>query len=359
MNFTPIILMCSILIVVAVLLVVADHFLGGKKDSKITINNELVVPVSGDGILLGCLAEKKIFIPSACGGKATCGHCKVTVLKGGGNVLPTEAVLLNAQEKQSGVRLACQVKVRDDIEISIPEHLLNVQEFTAKVVGLHDLTSDIIFLKLKLESPDTISFKPGQYVQIKVPGIEVFRAYSVASEPNQSDSIEFTIRLVPKGICSTYVHKALEIGDRVTFTGPYGDFFLQEDSDKNIIGIAGGCGMAPIRSIVHYLKEKNMPRNMIYFFGARSKKDLFYTEDFKKIEAEYPNFRYIPALSEPKPEDNWLGETGFIHQSVEKYIESAANSEAYLCGPPPMIDAAVKVLIQKGIKKENIYFDKF
>lgn len=359
MNIMPIVIMNLILVAIAALLAVADYFLANHKERKILINNKISLPVSGDGTLLNCLSENRIFIPSACGGKGTCGHCKVQVFSGGGDILTTEKVFLTNQEKDRGIRLACQVKVKENMEINIPGQLLNVQEYTGKVVELYDLTHDIKFIKVKLISPENISFKPGQYIQIKVPGEEVFRAYSIASPPSQDKSLDFIIRLVPKGLCTTYIHKALEVGDKIEFTGPYGDFFLQEDTDKDIICIARSTGMAPMRSILYHLKERNMPRKVIYFFGASYKEDLFMLDEFYEMAKQYPNFRFVSAISRPKQEDNWTGELGRITEVVERYIDSAENCEAYLCGPAVMLNEATRVLRKKGIGESNIYYDEF
>ncbi len=359
MNLLPVYVMGSLLVGITTILAVADYFLSSHKIKQIKINDQQIIPLTDEKSLLDALSEEQLFIPSACGGKGTCGHCKVQVVSGGGDVLPTEEVHLSRGEKKEGFRLACQLKVKDDIAITIPEELMNVEEYTAEVVKLEELTHNIKHLKLKLLHPETISFKPGQYVQIMVPGFEEYRAYSVASSPGQKDAIEFTIRLIPGGLCTTFVHKALEIGDIVKFTGPYGDFYLQEETDHEIVCIAGGAGMAPIRSIVHYLKEKGMPRKVRYYFGARAVKDLFFEEELHSIEQEFPNFKYYTALSDPDPDDQWEGDLGFITESVQKYEASLENAEAYLCGPPPMLDAAFKVLVSKGMKEENILFDKF
>ncbi len=351
--------MNAILVVIAILLVIAEKFLVTYGECKIIINKEKALAVEGGNNLLSYFVESKIFIPSACGGKATCGYCKVKVLSGAGHILPTEEVYVSKQERLSGIRLSCQVKVKNDIEIYIPEELLLAQELKTTILSIEDLTHDIKHIVLRLDEPKTIRFKPGQYVQFKVPGTDEFRAYSIASSPSQDGKIELIIRLVPGGLCSTYIHEVLDVNDGITITGPYGEFFLREDSNKDIVCIGGGCGMAPIRSIVYHLKEKNMPRKIMYFFGARRTIDLFYTEELHEIQRQFPNFRYIPALSEPKPEDKWEGETGLITQVVERYVENGANMEAYLCGPPPMIDASLKVLTKKGIPLENIYYDKF
>ncbi len=354
-----ILLMDMILVIIAILLALADYLLVSYGECKITINGEKILKTQGGANLLNYFTEHRIFIPSACGGKATCGHCKVKVLSGAGNILPTEEVFLTQDEKKQGMRLACQVKIKQDLELFIPEYLLKTDEFVAETIDIRDLTYDIKSIRFKIMDAKKIEFKPGQYIQLKIPGTDEYRAYSIASSPLKGDEVELIIRLVPGGLCSTYVHKVLAKSDKVTFTGPFGDFYLHEDSQKDIVAIGGGCGMAPIRSILYYLANQGMPRKFIYFFGARAKKDLFFTEELRKLENEFSNFIYIPALSEPNHTDKWEGEVGLITKVAEKHVKSGNEKEAYLCGPPPMIDAALKVLPEKGINAENIYFDKF
>lgn len=355
----PILLMNGILVVIAILLVIAEKLLVTYGECKITINKEKILTVEGGNSLLSYFSESKIFIPSACGGKATCGYCKVEVLSGGGHILPTEEVFIPKKDRLRGTRLACQVKVKNDIEVLISPDLLYAQEFKVTVVKIEDLTHDIKHVVFRLDDPAAINFKPGQYVQFKVPETDEFRAYSIASAPSKKNEIELIVRLISGGLCSTYIHEVLDVKDRITLTGPFGDFYLREDNDRDIVCIGGGCGMAPIRSILFHLKEKNMPRKVMYFFGARRRKDLFYTEELKELERQYPNFKYIPALSEPKPEDQWEGETGLITQAVERHLKTGKHTEAYLCGPPPMIDASIKVLTARGVEEVYIYYDKF
>lgn len=351
--------MNAILVVIAIALVVAEKFLVTYGECRITINKEKLLTVMGGNTLLNYFAESKIFVPSACGGKSTCGYCKIEVLSGGGHILPTEEVFIPRQDRIKGVRLACQVKVKNDIDVLISPDLLEAKELKVTVLKIEDITEDIKYVTLRLDDPASIKFKPGQYVQFKIPDTDEFRAYSVASSPSETNILELVVRLVPGGLCSTYIHEALDLYDQIILTGPFGDFYLREDSQREIVCIGGGCGMAPIRSILLYLKEKGMPRKIMYFFGARSKEDLFFTEELTDLEREFPNFKYIPALSEPKPRDNWTGETGLITQVVERMMPEGAHQEAYLCGPPPMIDASIKVLTQKGLKEVYIYYDKF
>ncbi len=356
--FIPLIIV-GILLTITLLLIGANILLGGNKMKTVTINKDKALPVKDTDTLLNILSNNKIFIPSACGGKATCGFCKVQVIKGGGDVKPMEEPFLSDQEKQDNVRLSCQVKVADNIEIAIPESMLNAQEYHCEVINIEDLTYDIKLVQFEFIEPKSMSFKPGQYAQLKVPGIDIIRAYSIASNPSMTHKIELIIRMVPKGKATTFVHRALQLGDKVIVTGPYGNFYLQEDSDRDIICIAGGSGKAPIRSILHYLKDQGMPRKVKYFFGARSKKDLYYTEEFVELAKEYPNFEYIPALSDPLPEDNWKGDVGLITEVVDKYSDDLSDSEAYLCGSPGMINACIEVLNKHDISSDNVYYDKF
>ncbi|MCK7488166.1 MAG: FAD-binding oxidoreductase [Bacillus subtilis] len=266
---------------------------------------------------------------------------------------------MNAQQKADGIRLSCQVKVKENMQIEIPEAMLFAKEYESRVTEIKDLTYDIKLVKFKLIKPDTMKFKPGQYAQIKVPGIDVIRAYSIASNPAITHEIELIIRMVPKGQATSYVHKALEVGDKVIVTGPFGDFYLQEQSTRDIVCIAGGSGKAPIRSILYYLKDRGMPRKVRYFFGAKSKRDLYYSEEFEALSKEFPNFEYIPALSEPLPDDHWTGEVGLITNVLDRMTGDLKESEAYLCGSPGMIDACIRVLNKHEIKKENVFYDKF
>ncbi|MDD5686546.1 MAG: 2Fe-2S iron-sulfur cluster binding domain-containing protein [Elusimicrobia bacterium] len=348
-----------ILLVVSVILASAQMLLVNYGDCKIVINKEKVFNVKGGYTLISYLISSRIFIPSACGGKATCGFCKVKVLSGAGNLLPTEEVFINKNEKAEGIRLACQVKVKNDIEIWFPKYLLSTKEYHTRVEEIKQLTHDIKQITLSLDPKQKVEFKPGQYIQIKVPGIDEYRAYSISSSPKQTDKIELIIRHVPGGLCSGYVHEVLNTGNYLDINGPFGEFYLQEDSERDIIFVGGGCGMAPIKSILSALIEKGVVRKAVYFFGARSKKDLFFTEELREIENKYPNFKYIPALSEPKASDKWDGETGMITYVMEKCIEDASNSEAYLCGPTPMIDASIRVLTKKGMNIGKIFYDKF
>ncbi len=356
--FVPIILI-GVLLLITVFILWADSFFGSAGERSLIVNEEKTIPVSETDTILNILTQEKIFIPSACGGKATCGFCKVKVTEGGGELRPTEEPFLDAKQKADGVRLSCQVKVRENIKVEIPSSLLGALEYRVKTVKVEDLTYDTKLVRFKLIEPDTMEFKPGQYAQIKVPGIEIIRAYSIASDPKDTHHIEFIIRLVPGGQATTFVHRALLAGDDIIVTGPYGDFFLREDSRRDMVCIAGGSGKAPIRSILYRLQEMGMPRKVRYFFGAKSVKDLYYTEEMQAIAKAYPNFEYIPALSHPEETDDWHGETGLITDVLDRMTGDLSESEAYLCGSPGMIDACIKVLQKHDIKAENVLYDKF
>lgn len=354
----PVILI-AVLTIVAIILALAGYLLGGQGEKKVTVNGKKEIPVKDTDSLLNILSKEKVFVPSACGGKATCGQCKIKVSDGGGETLATELSFLSPAEKKAGVRLACQCKVKNDISVEVPEKLLNAQEFKTEIEHIEDLTHDIKLVRFKLIHPKTIDFKPGQYAQIEVPGLEIQRAYSIASNPKDSGFLELIIRQVPGGQATTFVHKALEVGDKIRLLGPFGDFYLRDHSDKDIVCIAGGSGKAPIRSILYYLKDHGMNRKVKYFFGARTKKDLYYTEEFQALSKEFPNFQYIPALSEPLPEDNWTGDVGLITNVVNDHCSNLEASEAYLCGSPGMIDACYAVLQKNGMPESDIYCDKF
>lgn len=353
----------AVAVFLALLMVIADATIGNYGEVEITINDTKNLTVQGGQPLLKALNQEGVFIPSACGGRGSCGLCKVKVLEGGGQYLPTELPWISEQEKKDNVRLSCQFKVKNDIKIQIPEELFLVKQFTTKVESIRDLTHDIKEVRLKLIDPPNIEMKAGQFIQFQVPAYEltdepVYRAYSMASIPSDAEHVELEIRLVPNGICTTYVHKYLKEGDEVLVNGPYGDFFLH-DTDRDIICIAGGSGMAPIKSILLDMAEKGSTRKAQYFFGARSARDLFLVEEMKELEKKMPSFTFVPALSEPAGSDNWQGEVGLITDVVRRSVKNGEQSEAYLCGSPGMIDACVTVLKELGVPEDRIYYDKF
>jgi Na+-transporting NADH:ubiquinone oxidoreductase subunit F len=355
----------GISVILAVLMVIADSTIANYGEVNININDDedYQLRVKGGGNLLSTLKQEEIFIPSACGGKGSCGFCKVKVKSDIGEPLATELPWLSEEEIKDNIRLSCQIKAKKDIKLEIPDEILNLQEYQSEVESIIDLTHDIKQITLKLLDPKEISYKAGQFIQLETPPYEltdepVYRAYSMSSNPTNKNHIELEIRKVPNGICTTYIHKYLKEGDKIKFNGPYGDFYLR-DTDRRILFIAGGSGMAPIKSILLNMRDKQNTRKATYFFGARSKKDLFLVDKMNELENDLADFTFIPALSQPQPEDNWEGETGLITDVLAKHIESGEDTEAYLCGSPGMIDACVKVLTDKGIPEELIYFDKF
>lgn len=354
----------SITGVLAFLLTLADRTISNYGEIKITINDEKEYIVDGGSSLLSSLMEQQIFIPSACGGKGTCGYCKVKVLEGGGPVLPTETPFLTQDELKQNIRLSCQCKVKQELKIQIPEELFNVKEYEATVESIEDMTSVIKKLRIRLKEGEEINFKPGQYIQLKAPKYkgndeEVYRAYSIASPPSEKNYIDLIIGYVPNGIVTTYVHQFLKEGDTVYFNGPYGDFCYQDDNDREIIMVAVGTGIAPILSILHHLKENNIKRKATFYFGAKTPDDLFLLDEMKNFEETLFDFKFIPTLSRVTEEHNWSGEKGRVNVALEKYVADGENKEAYLCGNPPMIDTVVTTLKKIGLPEELIFFDKF
>ncbi|MHC4352147.1 MAG: FAD-binding oxidoreductase, partial [Planctomycetota bacterium] len=299
----------GLVILLAAGLMIAERFLINYGVCRLDINaGEKPLDVDGGQTLLSSLYASEIFIPSACGGKGSCGHCKLTVTSGGGPVLPTETPYLTRKEIRSHVRLACQVKIREDIFVRIPADFLNVRMFSATVESTQVLTHDIKEVRFAIDGDDEISQRPGQYVQVQAPSPDgpVFRAYSISSAAYEPKTVELVVRLVPGGIGSTYLHNVQE-GDPITFTGPYGEFYLNEDPATEIVCVGGGCGMAPMKNIIYTLYDKWPDRTCWLFFGCRTTEDIFYLERFLELEKKHPNFHVIYALSdELKPGEKSL-----------------------------------------------------
>jgi Na+-transporting NADH:ubiquinone oxidoreductase subunit F len=349
-------------VALAAMLMVAERLLINYGICKLDINaGEKPLELEGGQTLLASLYANEIFIPSACGGQGTCGHCKIIVLSGGGPVLPTETPLLTRKEIRSNIRLACQVKIREDIYVRIPTDLLNVRMFTSKVESSTELTYDMKEIRLRLEDPAEISHRPGQYVQVQAPSPEgpVFRAYSISSPVYEPNIVQLVVRLMEGGIGSTYLHN-VQPGDTVYFTGPYGEFWLNEDPSVEIVCVGGGCGMAPMRNIILTLYDRWPERTCWLFFGCRTTHDVFYLEQFEELAKKHPNLHVMYALSDELDEnEKWDGETGFIHLSADKHLEPGVQRQAFLCGPPLMIEAVTRVLLEKGINSEDIFYDEF
>ncbi|WMJ77668.1 MULTISPECIES: NADH:ubiquinone reductase (Na(+)-transporting) subunit F [unclassified Sedimentibacter] len=357
---TTIIVVSCITAVLAALLTISSRTIGNYGEVVLTINDDKEYVVNGGSSLLDTLRSERIFIPSACGGKGSCGYCKVKVIEGGGPVLATEKPLLTKEELEDSVRLSCQCKVKQNIKISIPEELFNVREYSAVVERTEQLTPTIKLLRFNFGNEE-ISFKPGQYIQLKAPAYEgndeeVYRAYSIASSVTDKHAVELLIGYTG-GIATTYVHHHLKEGDDVHVNGPYGDFYYHED-DGPIILAGAGTGMAPIMSILQFMADNNINRKVLFFFGARTMKDLFLLDKIKGFEEKLNDFKFVPTLSREESEE-WHGEKGRVPAAIDKYIEKGENYSAYLCGSPAMIDSIVQALLLKDIPSEKIYYDKF
>ncbi|MCG8615840.1 MAG: NADH:ubiquinone reductase (Na(+)-transporting) subunit F [Desulfobacterales bacterium] len=388
------------LLVTVLLFVEAKVTTQGEHDIVINGNTEEPMKVTGNPTLLSALSNKSVFLPSACGGSGSCGMCKCKVTEGGGSILPTELGHLSRKEKMDGIRLSCQLKVKEDLQIQVPESIFGIKKVDAEVVSNENVATFIKELVLRPVEP--IDFEAGSYIQIDVPEYDLnfsdfhiqsqyvsewkkynllelrskgikpgFRAYSLANPPYDKDILMLNVRIatpppgtagIPPGFGSSYVF-SLKPGDKVTISGPYGDFMAQP-TENEMCFIGGGAGMAPLRShIFHQLNGINSGRKLTYWYGARSKKEMFYDEDFRELEEKFPNFKYFISLSSPEPEDDWDGLTGFIHQHLcNQYLcnhEDPTEIEYYLCGPPPMVDAVIDALYEFGVEDDMIHYDKF
>ncbi len=380
--------------------------------ARLVQTGEVTILINGDpdkalktaagSTLLNTLSSNQIFVPSACGGQGTCGVCRVKVLEGGGSLLPTEAGHISRGEAREGVRLSCQVKVKQDMEIEIPPEIFDVRRWECTVRSNHNVATFIKELILDLPEGESVPFRAGGYIQIECPPHtvhykdfdideeyhpdwdqfdvwrytsvvteKVVRAYSMANYPEERGIIMLNVRIasppprmpdVPPGKMSSYIF-SLKPGDKVTISGPFGEFFAK-DTDNEMIFIGGGAGMAPMRShIFDQFRRLHTKRKVSFWYGARSLREAFYIEDFDAIQAENENFTWHLALSEPQEEDNWTGYTGFIHQVLyDNYLAShpaPEDCEYYICGPPMMNDAVIKMLTDLGVEPENILFDDF
>ena len=347
----------------AIVLLIAERYLANYGQCRIDVNDGgRTFDVKGGETLLTSLKNEGIFLPSACGGRGTCAYCKCRIKDGGGPVGPTETPLLTDEEAASDVRISCQVKVRQDLRIEVPEELFRVRQFRGRVARIRDLTHDIKELRIDLIEPETIDFTAGQYMQLQAPpygdnpqGVE--RAYSMSSPPEDNRAIELIVRLVPGGICTTWVFTILQEGDEVDFTGPFGDFRLTKNEGP-MVWIAGGSGMAPFWSILRHMKTQGIARPCRYFFGAVTPRDMFFLDEMRAMEEQLGWFRFLPALSGEEVGE-WDGDRGLITEVVGRHVETDPDLEAYLCGSPGMIDAAAAVLKGKGIPEERMYYDKF
>jgi Na+-transporting NADH:ubiquinone oxidoreductase subunit F len=332
--------------------------------ARIVINDGARVIFSEPGRpLLFALMSERIFIPSACGGRASCGQCKVRVLSGAEGYAAEELPLIPEKDRARGIHLACQVRIGAETRVDIPEASLRARQYRSRVVSIRDLAPDMREVTLELIGPDRMPFKAGQYVQFLIPGTEqdaqpVYRAYSIASPPSSPGLLTLVFGRIPGGICSSYVFERLRASDEVTVNGPFGEFYLRE-SERDILLVAGGSGMAPLRGMLMDMAEKRITRGITYCFAARTAWDLFYVDDMRALEKDLPGFRFVPVLSNPRPQDRWEGEKGGIASALNRLLPALSRHEAYLCGSPGMIDASIGVLRAKGLEEDLIFYDKF
>jgi len=348
----------------ALLLELADTFIANYGECRISINREKELVVDGGNPLLFSLMEEGIFIPSACGGKGTCAYCKVKVLEGGGPILPTETPYLTEEEQADNIRLSCQVKVRNDLVIELPEELFLIKEYKVNVERIVDLTPFIKSVTLEILSPEEgISFKPGQYIQLEVPKYKLskepeYRAFSMSSSSKESHSVELYIGLVEKGVVSTYVHEFLDEKEELIMRGPFGDFYFR-DSERDILLIATGTGLAPIMSILRHIQSEQIQRKTTLFFGTRLQEDLYCVDELREMEKEIPSFTFFPTLSRAAADTQWEGKRGRVTDLIDELIPDGADYDVYICGNPEMVDSCTERLLKKDIPSEHIYFDKF
>ncbi|MBR5241383.1 MAG: NADH:ubiquinone reductase (Na(+)-transporting) subunit F [Muribaculaceae bacterium] len=407
--YSAVIIFLVIILLLVAILLVAKAKLVQSGDVTVTINSERKIVSQAGSSLLNVMAEDKVFLPSACGGQGNCGMCKCQVEEGGGEILPTEVGFFNRKQIKENYRLACQVKVKNDMEVKIPQEVLGIKKWECEVVSNNNVASFIKEFVVKLPEGEILDFKSGSYIQIDVPKYEAnfadmdidekfrdewdkfkmwglvsknteetYRAYSMANHPAEGNIVMLNIRIatppfdrstgtwaagINPGICSSYIFSR-KPGDKVTVSGPYGDFHIL-DTKREMLYIGGGAGMAPLRSHLLHLFHtlKTTDRKISYWYGARSRREIFYEEDFRAIEREFPNFSFHIALSDPQPEDNWTGYTGFIHQVIyDNYLkthEAPEDIEYYMCGPGPMANAVKKMLWDLGVPREMLMFDDF
>ncbi len=417
MIISSIVVFLIIILLLVIVLLFAKSKLTPSGNVKIVVNDEKEFESSMGGTLLNTLQAHNIYLSSACGGGGTCGQCRCRVIEGGGEILPTEVGFFTRKQIKDHWRLSCQTKVKDNLNVVVPEEVFGVKEWECEVVSNYNVASFIKEFKVKLPEGEHLNFKPGSYIQIQVPKYgpvpftefnidgkesegapdrfrsewdkykmwdlvarndeETTRAYSMANYPAEGDIVMLNIRIatppfdrstggwmnVLPGLCSSYIFN-LKPGDKVKVSGPYGDFHIL-NTKREMLYIGGGAGMAPLRSQLLHLFHtlKTTDRTISYWYGARSKNEIFYEEDFRAIEREYPNFSFHIALSEPQPEDNWRGYTGFIHQVIyDNYLvnhEAPEDIEYYMCGPGPMANAVKVMLDNLGVSSEMLMFDDF
>jgi Na+-transporting NADH:ubiquinone oxidoreductase subunit F len=339
---------------------------GAVEPFRIRVNGTRILDGPDGASLLEALRRGGIFLPSACGGRGICGFCRCTVRGAAVEPGPAELQRIKPGELAAGVRLACQIPVRGDLDVEIPDALLSYRAYAAEVSEITPLTHDIKRLRLRLLQPREMTFKPGQYVQIQsrpYPGVEntVWRSFSIASTPDRTGVIDLIIRRVPNGICTTWVHDHLRVRDRVTLAGPMGDFYLRDDAGETVF-VAGGSGMGPMASILGDMALRGDRRPVTFFFGVVCRRDLYYIDEIEALRLKLPGFRFVPVISQPEACDHWEGETGLVTRPLVDWLKDRkadADLQAYLCGSPGMIQACLTVLRENGVAGDRVYFDPF
>jgi Na+-transporting NADH:ubiquinone oxidoreductase subunit F len=398
-----VVLFTAIVLALVGLILLARQRLVAQGSVPIVVNERRTIESPVGGKLLGALADAGLYVSSACGGGGTCGQCKVKVLEGGGTLLPTEASHITRRDAHAGTRLACQVAVKQAMKIEVPREVFGVRKWACKVRSNESVATFIKELVLELPQGEKLDFRAGGYIVIECPPHRlnfrdfdiaeryrpdwdrynlwryvsetkesVSRAYSMANFPLESDIIMLNVRIatpppqaedsVPPGIMSSYIF-SLKAGDTVTVSGPFGEFFARE-TDAEMVFVGGGAGMAPMRShIFDQLVRLNSKRKITFWYGARSRREIFYQDDFDRLQSEHPNFRWHVALSDPLPDDRWSGLTGFIHKVLyDEYLgrhPAPETCEYYLCGPPLMTNAVIGMLEELGVERETILMDDF
>lgn len=400
--FAGVLMFTVVVLALVAVILVARKYLVSAGSVSILVNGEKTIQVPAGGKLLNTLADGELFLASACGGGGSCAQCKCIVLDGGGTILPTEEAHFTPREVREGWRLSCQVPVKQDMKVEVPEEVFGVKQWECEVVANENVATFIKELHLKLPEGENVNFRAGGYVQLERPACHVkysdfdipaeyrgdwehfgffkyesvttepvIRAYSMANYPEEYGILKFNIRIatppprtegLPPGLMSSWVF-GLKPGDKVTVFGPFGEFFAR-DTDAEMVFIGGGAGMAPMRShIFDQLKRLNSKRKISFWYGARSMREAFYVEEYDKLQEENPNFKWHLALSDPLPEDNWSGYTGFIHNVLyENYLKGHAapeDCEYYMCGPPMMNAACIDMLLSLGVERDNILLDDF
>ncbi len=355
-------IICGFVLLLCLAIILSGKLLGQSGEVEMNINGQKSFMAKRGEKLLTALSEGDIHLPAACGGKGNCGRCKIKILSGGGPVTSLERIVLTDDELNDSQRLACQVKLREPVKAEVPEELLNAISFKAKLIDIKEVAYKIKTLRFKLEENKKLDFKAGQYVQVccELPWEKAIRAYSLSSSPKTDDEFSLDVQLVEGGIVSTWLH-GCQAGSILDFTGPYGDMYVKDSS--SVLLIAGGVGLAPMRSIVSYLIETGYEGKITLFHGVRSKRNLYCEDDYKKLSKKYKNFEYIPVLSEPALEDGWTGSTGLVTTTVGEWLKENTQTQigmqAYLCGPSKMMEAATSILVMNGVAPENIHSDPF